>query len=341
MAETNDGNEIDWEREFLEAIESSTRSTLKNIVERHQSALRGERKNQAQFQKDILRGWRSAFDLYDLCLHLAIQLGNQTYGDEAVSAEAADPLTWQVITRLHVRACLVAQEVRTLLVAGFPSGAHARWRSLHELAVTAHFVKEHAPEIAQRYIDHAAVDSMEALKEYDRFYERLGYEPIAVADRQRVAGDYNRVIAVYGSDFGKPNGWARSVIQKTRIRFQDLEDAVEMNHLRPFYRMASANSVHATYKSTSINMGLIDDGETRLLGGPSNFGLADAGHGSLISLEQCTVLLLTPAREETIESDMELLVGLQVLSDLVRQAGDAFLRIQKGMEAANICAMGK
>src|SRR4051812_37136287 len=41
----------------------------------------------------------------------------------------------EVVTRLRARAITVADEAITLLRAGLASGAMARWRTLHELAV--------------------------------------------------------------------------------------------------------------------------------------------------------------------------------------------------------------
>ena len=53
---------------------------------------------------------------------------------------------------MHARACRTGYEILTLLDAGLASAAHARWRSLHEVAAVAFFVKEHGPETAERYL---------------------------------------------------------------------------------------------------------------------------------------------------------------------------------------------
>ena len=52
------------------------------------------------------------------------------------------------------RAAGVAHEVLALLRAGFPDGAHARWRTLYELAVVAHVLASGNRGTASRYLAH-------------------------------------------------------------------------------------------------------------------------------------------------------------------------------------------
>ena len=52
------------------------------------------------------------------------------------------------------RAAGVAHEVLALLRAGFPDGAHARWRTLYELAVVAHVLAAGNRGTASRYLAH-------------------------------------------------------------------------------------------------------------------------------------------------------------------------------------------
>ena len=47
-----------------------------------------------------------------------------------------------VLWRLHARSCQITMEILALLKSGFADGAHARWRTLHEIAVTALFIKQ-------------------------------------------------------------------------------------------------------------------------------------------------------------------------------------------------------
>src|SRR5262249_50921986 len=44
---------------------------------------------------------------------------------------------FEALVRLHARSCLVAEEVCWLMEGGFASGAHSRWRTLHELVTVS------------------------------------------------------------------------------------------------------------------------------------------------------------------------------------------------------------
>ena len=65
----------------------------------------------------------------------------------------------KLLIRLLVRACQVTDEILCLLENGFADGAMARWRTLHEIAVVAAVILQHGDDIAERYIDHQAVES--------------------------------------------------------------------------------------------------------------------------------------------------------------------------------------
>ena len=86
--------------------------------------------------------------------------------------------------------------------------------------------------------------------------------------------------------------------------------------------------VHATAKGMVFDIGNIniDPNEPRgLLAGASNAGLADPGHGTLLSLYQCTVALLTS------KNSVEALASLHTLKSFVDEAGQAFLDIHREM----------
>jgi hypothetical protein len=83
------------------------------------------------------------------------------------------PFTIEVQTRLHARACQIANKVAVLLGAGFAEGAIARWRSLHEVAVVSMFIGGDEG-LAERYRLHEAVESLRVARLYVRHQDRLG-----------------------------------------------------------------------------------------------------------------------------------------------------------------------
>src|SRR5262249_7708806 len=80
--------------------------------------------------------------------------------NDAHRAEAAeeDDFRFDALTMLHSRACLVASETLELMKGGYPYGAHARCRTLHELAVFAAVIGEHDQELAERFLLHTTVE---------------------------------------------------------------------------------------------------------------------------------------------------------------------------------------
>jgi hypothetical protein len=142
--------------------------------------------------------------------------------------------------------------------------------------------------------------------------------------------EYNRLLAKYGREFGQSYGWAVDAVRSSdpsfrgRVAFALIESAAGINHLRPYYRMAS-HSVHANPKGISFNLGLIRQREL-LLAGPSNYGLADPGHGACISLSQVTTSLLS------LKSDFESVMAMKAIQHYVEEARRAFLDAQQEVE---------
>lgn len=112
----------------------------------------GER---ARFEQRLQRRWGAALDTLMLFRLSCLDAG-VAFHDRHKPAEG--DWVYAVLVRLQARACLVAAEVLALLRAGFASGAHARWRVAHEIAVVGSFVKEHGQDTAERYLRHDAVE---------------------------------------------------------------------------------------------------------------------------------------------------------------------------------------
>ncbi|MFD4993962.1 DUF5677 domain-containing protein [Cellulosimicrobium cellulans] len=114
------------------------------------------------------------------------------------------------LTLVHSSATMTLQEIRCLAVAGYWVGAAARWRGLHELAVTARLIAEGGPEIAQRYLDHGFVVQTKRLS---RYYEEHGAGPIdpaALKERSQRAVLLEQAHALANSQarFRDAYGWA-------------------------------------------------------------------------------------------------------------------------------------
>jgi len=109
-------------------------------------------------------------------------------------------------------------------------------------------------------------------------------------------------------------GWAADLIGKRKPSFADLEEKAEMQHWRPYYKMASHN-VHAESHGILWRLGA-PVGSHVILSGPSLLGLADPAHGAAVNLLRITVVVVC-----SFPLNMDRLVGLRILESLVDEVG--------------------
>ena len=307
-------------------IDDTANLILVRIRKDASSGLKRHRRDRKGFEKRLDERWKDPLDLLDLVIALSIEAGtefNRKFRNEAVSSDDA---VFEALTRLHARGCQVSGEVLALLHAGFADGAHARWRSLHEMAVVASLIQKHGQELAERYLLHETIQQYKLACEYQKFFDRLDDEPPSKEDLDNLKIQRDELIARFGEAFNGDYGWASSAIGSNRPTMSDIEQHVQLDHMRPYYRMASDN-VHPNSHGAYFRLGLHSSQEEEvLLAGPSNFGLANPGHSTAISLLQLTTTLLAT------ESDLDCVVTMKILAELTNAVGEAFLKVHQELE---------
>jgi len=213
-----------------------------------------------------------------------------------------------------------------LLKAGLADGAHARWRTLHEIAVIACFIKDRGQEVAKRYLHYGIIETYREFLQYQKHCPTLGYEPPTDEEQHRIQTMHDEVVSMYGGDFRDKYGWIPKQVLK-RKTFDELEKSVHLDKLRPYYMMACHN-VHSGPKGIQFRLGLLKRGPrgSIILAGPSNYGLADPGQGTAISLSQTTTCLLS------IRPTIERLSIMSVILKLVEEINLAFCEVQRQIE---------
>jgi hypothetical protein len=106
-------------------------------------------------------GWRH----YDAVL-LAMEQNGIAMADRHEAVKDEQSPVREAILLLHAASTLTIGEIAVLLRGGYVTGAGARWRSLHELVVTAHLVVKGGASIARRYLDHGYVTRVRRLEEF-------------------------------------------------------------------------------------------------------------------------------------------------------------------------------
>ncbi len=309
-----------------DGIRAMSDGMVSRLVQQIPEMIKQERDLQAAFEQRLYARWSKALDLFDATVILTREAGERFLQKNRKPPTKEEKVLLEALVRTHVHACQTASAISVLLKSGFARDALARQRTLHELAVVASLLKEHGPSLAERFLAHETIETCAAAEQYEQSYLRLGLEPPDPDNLAKLQDERTRLCQQFGEDFKNNYGWATPIVVKSKKpRFQDLEQASGLAHLRPYYRMAGYG-IHATAKGMVFDIGSLQSlagGSRGLLAGASNAGLADPGHGSLISLNQCTAALLTS------KTDIEAVAALQTLQSFVDRAGQAFLEVHQ------------
>ena len=303
---------------FPEVTDGTARILLRTIKRAAFSG--GLQENTAErlaFEERLHAAWRRPLDLLDLFIHLSTEAGTDFNSEYRKDAADSGNAVFEGLAILHGRACQIAKEILALLRSGFADGAHARWRTLHEIAIVAWLIFDHGQELAERYLLHAGVQEYKLAHQYQSHYESLNLEPISQEVLTQLKNRRDQLISQFGAPFKNDYGWAAAVTGTANPTLTQLEEKAELNHWRPYYRAASDN-VHPNARGAYYRLGLASHQGSVILAGPSNEGLADPGHLTAISLLQVTIALL--CTEVTFDS----IVVSEILQNLVDEVGDAF-----------------
>jgi hypothetical protein len=303
-------------------VVESSEDVFKSIERRSRTIIRDQRGVQEKFEGSLYKRWRKPLDLLESFIKISMEAG-EVHANKILTDESESPKK-DAIIRIHARSLQIAGEVLVLLKSGYADGANARWRSLHELAVTAFFLFENDEEVSKRYMDYVVIEKFKEAKEYKNQCEKLGYPPIDEQKFEKLKMEKERLCKLYDDNFNWTYGWIPSDILPRRS-FRDMEEHVKLNTLRPFYKFSSA-SIHGSPRGL-YSLGLMDDYQEKvLLCGTSDYGLADPLETTAISLLYATLCLLN------IEPDYESIFQLQVMKSLVDRIGHLAVEIQRELE---------
>ena len=197
----------------------------------------GEQAGQrAAFEARLEARWGRGLDLADLVIHDALESGMWAHGLVGPAAAACQDHKFEALVRLHGKAVMTAGEVMVLLRSGYSSGAFARWRTLHEVWVVSLLLLGGDQELSRRYLRHDDVETLKAQEEYEETWEALGHEPPDSTDAERVQ-IRAELRAEFGSAFLRDYGWAAPLFNDTAPKFKQLQNRVELDHWRGYYRM--------------------------------------------------------------------------------------------------------
>lgn len=303
-----------------ESIAEITHQVLESIKKLAFTGGLEERKNMHQnFVERNYQRWNAGFDALELLISVCIESGEIFNKKLRPQAAIDNDILFDTLVRLHAKGCLIANEILCLLVNGFPDGAQARWRALHEISVTALFLAKSDSDTVNRYLLHEIVESYKGATQHKKYAHRLQAEPPSDEEIGALKLRYDELVERFGKSFTDSYGWVTPTIKKNRkIHFADIEEAVKLDHWRPYYKWASQN-IHANVKTIKTSLGLIEAKEDILLVGQSNSGMVDPAHSMALSLTQLTACLLSTT--PTIDNA----ISMNILQILTKEVGELFL----------------
>jgi hypothetical protein len=305
-------------------VNKATDVIYKTLKKNTPAMLREHRDYFRHFEQRHHKLWKKGLDLLEAYLVLSFEIGESFNSNYRADAAKTQDYLFEVLTRLHARSVHVGFEVLKLLSAGYADGAHARWRTAHEIAVVANFLKSCGQDAAKQYLEHEGIESYKAMLQFQEYARPLGYKPFSKKKVDALKAHFDHLCTQYGGAFSTEYGWAAEVLGKNNPRMRDIENAAGLEHLRPYYRMASHN-IHANPKGAKFRLGL-SGSDNILLAGPSNYGLTDPAHGISISILQVSVPLLTT------RVNIDSLVMAEILKKFVDDIGEAFMGTELTMQ---------
>ncbi len=204
---------------------------------------RFEDQRRSDFEQHLRGWWQGSLDCLGMMLTITNELTTRL-ANEGRELNGTSALR-SALLRLQVRACQLSYEIQTLLGSGLADAAYARWRTLHEVAITALYIRERGETMAERYLAHQIVEAIAAAESVNRHRRRLKTRSVGIASVRRLHTRKAALLQRFGPNYEEPYGWAaENSIEKIRS-FAVIESRVDMEHWRPYYKAASLR-VHAS-----------------------------------------------------------------------------------------------
>jgi len=311
---------------LVDALPETSKMVTKTLKKNAEEMLLEQSAYQNGFEERLYALWKGALDLLECLIRISLEAGQAHKNKLDKAVEETNKYKFAALVQIHARALQVSNEILVLLKAGFAEGALARWRTLYELAVVSYFLKDNDDGFSVRYMVYRIVRISKDADDYQRYYKRLNYPPIADEEFRKIKEREEELFEEYGgnSDENFDWDWARSE-DLPNPYFRAIAKCVGLDHLLPFYNLASA-AAHGLSRGF-YRLGLAPDLQNAvLLCGASVYGLADPLQLTAICLNHVTLCLLN------LQLDTESLLVKNILGDFVKETEDAVVLIQKGME---------
>ncbi|MCK4818503.1 hypothetical protein KA005_22225, partial [bacterium] len=193
--------DIDNPEELTDAINefmsTSAALLLRDIKRNANRDIIEIREYQKGFEKRLIKTWREPLSDLEVFIQQCLSKGNEFNKKFREKAAKENDYLFEVLTRLHGRSCQIANEILVLLKSGYSDGAHARWRTLHEIAVIVMFIEDHGQALAEKYLHYEIVEKYKEALEYQKNCYKLGYEPLSDEELDNIKKRKNEIVLKY------------------------------------------------------------------------------------------------------------------------------------------------
>jgi hypothetical protein len=291
---------------YAEVARKSAASLADRWVESASSFLRRDRRFMNTFRRRLEKDYRKGLRPLDVFVAVLVDLGGTIELPE--DASQLDREVFEVLRLLHARCCRVLREVVWLARGGYPLGANARARTLHEISVVAAVLDEFSdaePTLPQRYLDHRFIYLLRSAK---------GDLSVDAVERQELEARCEALVDRYGTGYASDFGWAVPLVSGNKPGLRDLERLAALDDARVSYSWAS-REVHADSLGTHMNE-FERQGERAYLAGATNLGQVEPLTEAVRSAGITTVALASRTMRQSPSTHMAVL-ALKVLGDQI------------------------
>lgn len=141
--------------DFLEEFLGTITGTIANYMSTYHIEKKQENDKNYSHMEQI---WGEGFDLYSFYLDSISEFRNSllNYLDQYYTIDNSTKgiVVFKVLTCLQGRAIQTGNEILVLLRNGYADGAYARFRTMYEICVLAHFISDQGDECAKAYIEY-------------------------------------------------------------------------------------------------------------------------------------------------------------------------------------------
>ncbi len=323
LSETVDGETARKVAELFELVrEDCKNSSIESYKKSAAGNLANTREDIKGFEERNFSRWNPAFDRLEMLWHVAQELGEAHGKDVQLRNDEDNNASMAALAHIYPKSLLVAQEIICLLKGGFPDGALTRWRSLHELSVTAMYIAKHGEGAAIQYLLSFHFSARRAAHQMNKHSKRAGLKSFSAEEIKEFDERCAQAERFLGRSIEKNKDGEWPKITISHPTFAHVEESVGMNHWRPWYKWASSYT-HANHRPADKSLGLSETTAPINLVGASNSGFVDPFQLTALSLAQLVSTYLTHS------INLDRIVYIDVFRELANEMADIAIEAER------------